>query len=217
MRALLSKSTGGPDSLEMTEIANPVAGPDELLINVKACSINFPDFLIIQDMYQVKPERPFAPGSEVAGVIEAVGENVQGWSVGDRIIACTGYGGLVEKLVIPASSAIKLPDQFSYQQGASLLMTYGTSIHALKDRGHIQTGDVVLVLGAAGGVGLSAVELATAYGAQVIAAVSSQEKADAAKKAGAVDTVIYDRAPFDKAQSKALAQKFKEIVPAKRC
>ncbi len=212
MKALLSTAAGGPETLEMTEIDAPVAGPGELLVAVKACSINFPDALIIKDMYQLKPQRPFAPGSEIAGVVEAVGEGVTGWSVGDRVIAGTGFGGLVEKKVVAAAGAYKLPEQFSFEQGASLLMTYGTSIHALKDRGHIKPGDTLLVLGAAGGVGLAAVELGKAYGARVVAAVSSEAKAEAARASGADEVVVYARQPFDKDQSKALANAFKDAV-----
>lgn len=212
MKALLSTAAGGPETLQMTEIDAPVAGPGELLVAVKACSINFPDALIIKDMYQLKPQRPFAPGSEIAGVVEAVGEGVTGWSVGDRVIAGTGFGGLVEKKVVAAAGAYRLPDQFSFEQGASLLMTYGTSIHALKDRGHIKPGDTLLVLGAAGGVGLAAVELGKAYGARVVAAVSSEAKAEAARESGADEVVVYARQPFDKDQSKALANAFKDAV-----
>lgn len=212
MKALLSTAVGGPETLEMTEIDAPVAGPGELLVAVKACSINFPDALIIKDMYQLKPQRPFAPGSEIAGVVEAVGEGVTGWSVGDRVIAGTGFGGLVEKKVVAAAGAYRLPEQFSFEQGASLLMTYGTSIHALKDRGHIKSGDTLLVLGAAGGVGLAAVELGKAYGARVVAGVSSEAKAQAARASGADEVVVYARQPFDKDQSKALANAFKDAV-----
>lgn len=212
MKALLSTAAGGPETLQMTEIDAPVAGPGELLVDVKACSINFPDALIIKDMYQLKPQRPFAPGSEIAGVVEAVGEGVTGWSVGDRVISGTGFGGLVEKKVVAAAGAYKLPDQFSFEQGASLLMTYGTSIHALKDRGHIKAGDTLLVLGAAGGVGLAAVELGKAYGARVVAAVSSEAKAQAARESGADEVVVYARQPFDKDQSRALATAFKDAV-----
>jgi len=212
MKALLSTAVGGPETLQMTEIDAPVAGPGELLVAVKACSINFPDALIIKDMYQLKPQRPFAPGSEIAGVVEAVGEGVTGWSVGDRVIAGTGFGGLVEKKVVAAAGAYRLPEQFSFEQGASLLMTYGTSIHALKDRGHIKPGDTLLVLGAAGGVGLAAVELGKAYGARVVAGVSSEAKAQAARESGADEVVVYGRQPFDKDQSKALANAFKDAV-----
>jgi len=212
MRALQSHQPGGPDTLTMDQVDAPSAGKGELLVDVKACAINFPDALIIQDLYQMRPQRPFAPGSEIAGIVEAVGEGVTDYAVGDRVIAGTGFGGLVEKITVPAAGVYRLPEQFSFEEGASLLMTYGTSIHALKDRGHIKAGETLLVLGAAGGVGLAAVELGKAYGARVVAAVSSEEKAKMAMASGADATVIYDRQPFDKAQSKALSQQFKEAV-----
>ncbi|MFN4134507.1 MAG: NADPH:quinone oxidoreductase family protein [Novosphingobium sp.] len=209
MKALRTHAVGGPETLVLEEIADPVPGKGEVLIEVHACSINFPDTLMIRDLYQFRPERPYAPGSELAGRILALGEGVTDWSVGDRVIAMIGHGGLAQKVVAPVQRLFALPDGVDYATGASLLMTYGTTIHGLKDRGHIKAGDTVLVLGAAGGVGLSAVELAKAFGARVIAAVSSEEKAQVARAAGADDVVIYGRAPFDKAQSRALAEQFK--------
>ena len=210
MKALISRETGGPETLEFGDLPDREPGKGEILIDVKACSINFPDTLIIEDKYQVKPPRPFAPGSEVAGTVAKLGEGVEGFSVGDRIITGTGFGGLAEQAIGRAANCYHLPEKFSFAQGASLLMTYGTSIHALKDRGRIAEGDEVLVLGAAGGVGISGVELAKAYGARVVVGVSSEEKAQMARDAGADAVVIYDRAPFDKDASKALANKFKE-------
>ena len=212
MKALLSVATGGPETLVMSDIEAPVAGPGQLLVAVKACAVNYPDVLIIEDKYQFKPARPFAPGSEIAGVVEALGQGVTGFKIGDRVIAVTGHGGLVEHVAVPAASAYKLPDERSFEDGAALLMTYATSIHALADRGKIKEGDVLLVLGAAGGVGLAAVELGVAFGARVIGAVSSEEKAAAVRAAGAHDTIIYGRAPFDKDASKALADAFKAKV-----
>jgi NADPH:quinone reductase len=212
VKALLSVATGGPDTLVLSEIDAPVAGPGQLLVAVKACAVNYPDVLIIEDKYQFKPARPFAPGSEIAGVVKALGQGVTGFKVGDRVIAVTGHGGFVEQIAVPAASAYKLPDERSFEDGAALLMTYATSIHALADRGKLKEGDVLLVLGAAGGVGLAAVELGVAFGARVIAAVSSEEKAAAARAAGAHDTIIYGRAPFDKDASKALADAFKAKV-----
>ncbi|WP_298284413.1 NADPH:quinone oxidoreductase family protein [Novosphingobium sp.] len=209
MKALRTHAAGGPETLVLDDLPDPVPGKGEVLVRVHACSINFPDTLMIRDLYQFKPERPYAPGSELAGTIEALGEGVTGWAVGDRVIAMTGSGGLAEKVIAPAARLFALPDDVDFATGASLLMTYGTTIHGLKDRGHIKAGDTVLVLGAAGGVGLSAIELAKAYGARVIAAVSSEEKAAVAREAGADDVVVYGRAPFDKAQSKALAEQFK--------
>ena len=209
MKTLRSHAIGGPDALTLDEVADPVPGKGQVLVKVHACSINFPDTLMIRDLYQFKPERPYAPGGELAGVIEALGEGVTGWNVGDRVIASTGHGGLAEKVVAEAHRLFPLPEGVSFETGASLLMTYGTTIHGLKDRGHIKPGDVMLVLGAAGGVGISAIELGKAYGARVIAAVSSEEKAAVARECGADDVVIYGRPPFDKAQSKALAEQFK--------
>ena len=171
MKALLSHSPGGPETLQLDELPDPVAGPGELLVRVRACAINYPDVLIIEDKYQLRPPRPFAPGSEIAGEIEAVGEGVSGWKPGGRIIAATGFGGLVEKVVIPASRAIPLPPERSFEEGSALLLTYATAIHALVDRGRLEAGQTLLVLGAAGGVGIAAVEIRTALGARVIAAV----------------------------------------------
>ena len=215
MKALLSKSVGGPETLVLEEIADPVVGAGQLLIAVKACSVNYPDVLIIEDKYQSKPPRPFAPGSEIAGVIEAIGEGVTGWNIGDRICATTGSGGMVEKVVIPAMSAFLLPAERSFAEGSALLLTYGTSIHALLDRGRIKEGETLLVLGAAGGVGIAAIELGIAFGAKVVAAVSTEEKAAAAKSAGAHETILYGHAPFDKDQSRALADAFKAVLGPK--
>jgi NADPH:quinone reductase-like Zn-dependent oxidoreductase len=212
MRALLSKAPGGPETLELTEVADPVAGGGQVVVAVKACSINYPDVLIIEDKYQFRPERPFAPGSEIAGVVERIGEGVTGWQPGDRVIATIGHGGLAGKVAVDAAHLYRLPEERSFAEGAALLLTYATTIHALVDRGHLQEGQTLLVLGAAGGVGLAAVELGKAFGARVVAAVSSEEKAAAASKAGADTTLIYPRAPFDKAQSKALADQFKAAL-----
>ena len=214
MRALLSESPGGPETLQLTELPDPQAGPGELLVRVRASSINYPDVLIIEDKYQLKPPRPFAPGSEIAGEVQALGEGVQGWSVGDKLIAATGYGGLAEKIVIPAKGAIPLPAERSFEEGSALLLTYATSIHALLDRGKLHAGQTLLVLGAAGGVGIAAVEIGKAVGARVIAAASSEEKAAAAREAGADEAVVYPSGPFDKDGLKALSQLFKDAVGA---
>ncbi len=212
MKALMSTKVGGPDSLEMIEVDAPIAGKGQVVIEVKACSINYPDVLIIQDLYQFKPPRPFAPGGEVSGVIAEIGEGVTGLKVGDRVASTTGHGGLVEKVAVDQNSVFKIPDSVSHEDASALILTYGTSIHALVDRGHIKEGDVLLVLGASGGVGIAAVELGKAFGAKVVAAVSSEEKAEFCKAAGADETVVYGRAPFDKDASKALAAQFKAAV-----
>jgi NADPH:quinone reductase-like Zn-dependent oxidoreductase len=212
MRALLSKAPGGPETLELSEVADPVAAEGEVIVTIKACAINYPDVLVIEDKYQFKPERPFAPGGEIAGVIESVGADVTGWQPGERVLAIVGNGGLAEKIAVDARRLHRLPEGRSFAEGAALLLTYATTIHALVDRGRLQEGQTLLVLGAAGGVGLAAVELGKAFGARVVAAVSSEEKAAAARQAGADETLIYPRAPFDKPQSKALADQFKAAV-----
>jgi NADPH2:quinone reductase len=212
MRILLSCEPGGPETLAIAELPEPEPAPGELLVRVRACAINYPDVLIIEDKYQLKPPRPFAPGGEVAGEVAAMGEGVEGWSVGDRIIAVTGFGGLAEKIVIPARSAFRLPAERSFEEGAALLLTYATSIHALADRGRLQAGQTLLVLGAAGGVGLAAVELGKAMGARVVAAVSSEKKAQAAREAGADEALIYPTGPFDRDGQKALSELFKGAV-----
>ena len=210
MRALLSRAPGGPETLEIGDLPEPVAAAGEVLVSVKACAINYPDVLVIEDKYQFKPPRPFAPGGEFSGVVESVGEGVTAFRPGDRVMGNTGMGGLVERLVARADNIYPIPDERSFEEGASMLLTYGTTIHALVDRGHIQAGDNLLVLGAAGGVGLAAVELGKAFGARVVGAVSSEEKAQAVRDAGADDVIIYGRAPFSKDESKALAEQFKE-------
>ena len=212
MRTLLSAEPGGPKTLKLAEVDEPRADLGELLIRVRAAAINYPDVLIIEDKYQLRPPRPFAPGGEIAGEIEAVGEGVEGWAPGDRIIAVTGYGGLAEKMAIPARAAFRLPAGRSFAEGSALLLTYATSLHALADRGRLEAGQTLLVLGAAGGVGLAAVELGKAYGARVIAAVSSEEKAAAAREAGADHAIVYPRGPFDRDGQKALSQLFKDAV-----
>ncbi len=212
MRALLSNAPGGPETLELTEVPEPIAGQGQLLVRVNACAINYPDVLIIEDKYQFKPPRPFAPGGEVAGVVERVGEGVTGWQGGDRLIAMIGHGGLAEKVVVSAAMALPLPPERSFEEGSALILTYATSIHALLDRGRLQAGQTLLVLGAAGGVGLAAVELGKAFGARVVGAVSSEEKAEAVRAAGADHVIVYPQGPFDKEASKALAAEFKDAV-----
>jgi NADPH:quinone reductase-like Zn-dependent oxidoreductase len=212
MKALLSRAPGGPETLELTDLPDPVPGKGQLLVRVKACAINYPDVLIIEDKYQFRPPRPFAPGGEIAGIVEAVGEGVSGWAKGDRLISMVGHGGLAEKVTVDAGKALPLPPERSFEEGAALILTYATSIHALLDRGKLRSGQTLLVLGAAGGVGIAAVELGKAFGARVIAAVSSEEKAAAARAAGADDVLVYPRGPFDKEGSKALASAFKDAV-----
>jgi len=212
MKALLSVAPGGPETLRVEDVTDPTPGRGDLVVRVRACAINFPDVLIIEDKYQLKPQRPFAPGGEIAGEVIAAGEGVSGWSGGDRVIAALGFGGLAEQVVVPADRAIPLPPERSFEEGSALLMTYATALHALIDRGKLAAGQTLLVLGAAGGVGIAAVEIGKALGARVVAAVSSHEKADAARAAGADAAVVYPSGPFDAAGQKALAGVFKEAV-----
>jgi NADPH2:quinone reductase len=215
MKALLSKTAGGPETLVLEDVADPVPGAGEVRIAVKACAVNFPDVLVIQDLYQFKPERPFAPGSEIAGVIDMVGEGVTKWKVGDRILSPTASsGGMAELKIVDQNAPFALPDERSFAEGASLLLTYGTTIHALLDRGDAKAGETMLVLGAAGGVGVSAIEIGKALGMRVVAAVSSQDKADFCKSVGADDAVVYPHGPLDRDQQKALSAAFKSAVGA---
>ena len=212
MRALLSEAPGGPETLTLRDVPPPTAGPGDLLVRVRACAMNFPDVLIIEDKYQLKPARPFAPGSEIAGEVIGWGESVSGWSAGDRLIAALGFGGLAEQVIVPADRAIRLPSERGFEESSALLMTYATVIHALVDRGRLQRGETLLVLGAAGGIGIAAVEIGKALGARVIAAASSAEKAEAAKEAGADLAIVYPSGPFDRDLQKALAVQFKDAV-----
>ncbi len=212
MKALLSKEVGGPDTLVLDEVPDPVAKPGWAVVEVKAVGVNFPDTLIIEDKYQFKPQRPFAPGGEVAGVVKSVGEGVTHIKPGDRVLGNTGWGGMAEQIALEAHRLVKIPDSMPFDEAAAFIMTYGTSWHALKDRANLQPGQSLLVLGAAGGVGLAAVELGKAMGANVIAAASSQEKVDLCLKHGAASGVVYPRGPFDKESQKALGALFKEAT-----
>lgn len=211
MKAVLSTESGGPDTLVLSDVEAPTAGAGEVVLSVKAVGVNYPDVLIIQDMYQFKPERPFAPGGEVSGVVKAVGEGVSNVAPGDRVIASTGWGGMAEEIAVDAGRVRKIPDSMPFDEAAAFLMTYGTSHYALKDRGHVKPGESLLVLGAAGGVGLAAVELGKAMGMKVIAAASSQEKVDLAKSKGADEGLVYPHGPLDRAQQKALSDEIKAL------
>jgi NADPH2:quinone reductase len=210
MKALLSKSPGGPETLVLEDRPTPVPGPNDVLLQVKACGVNFPDVLIIQDLYQFKPPRPFAPGSEVSGIVAAVGDAVTSVKIGDRVLASTGSGGMAEQVALAASRCTPIPDAMPFDEAASFILTYGTSHHALKDRAKLRQGETLLVLGAAGGVGVAAIELGKAAGARVIAAVSSAEKLEFCRSVGADDGVIYPHGPFDRDGAKGLADQFKK-------
>jgi NADPH2:quinone reductase len=191
VRAVLCKSFGPPESLVVEEVADPAPGPGQVVIDVHACSINFPDVLMIQNLYQFKPPLPFSPGGEVAGVVSATGEGVAGLSVGDRVLASTGWGGLAEKVAVAEGSVIPVPGDLDLVHASAFLYAYGTSQHALADRARLQPGESLLVLGAAGGVGLAAVDLGVLMGANVIAAASSDEKLALCKEHGATSLINY--------------------------
>jgi NADPH:quinone reductase len=213
MKALASLHPGGPQSLTLIDLPDPVPSSGELLVKVAACGVNYPDVLIIEDKYQFKPARPFAPGSEIAGIVLEEGPGVEGWKVGDRLVGTMlGSGGMAEKALVKAHAAFRLPANCDFIHGAGLLLTYTTAIHALKDRGHLRAGQTVLVLGAAGGVGLASIEIARAMGARVVAAVSSNEKLEAAKSKGADATIVYPRGPLDAEAMRSLALQLKKLV-----
>jgi NADPH:quinone reductase len=211
MKAVLSKAPGLPDTLVLEDVPSPTPGKGEMVVSVKAVGVNFPDFLIIQDMYQYKPARPFSPGGEIAGVVKSVGEGVTEFKPGDKVFGSTGAGGMREEMVIAANRMNALPDFMPFEEGAAFLMTYGTSHYALKDRAKIQKGEKLLVLGAAGGVGLAAVELGVAMGAEVIAAASSQEKVDFCLSKGAHKGFVYPENPLSRDQQKAFSDQIKDI------
>jgi NADPH:quinone reductase len=209
MKALISRQPGGPETLVLQDMPDPVPGPGQVRVAVRACGVNYPDLLIIQDLYQIKPPRPFAPGSEVGGLVDAIGSGVENVKVGDRVLLAPVRGGMAELTVGDARNCWKIPDSMPFDEAACLMMTYGTSYHALKDRAQLQPGETLLVLGAAGGVGLAAVELGKSMGARVIAAASSEEKLALAQECGAESGVQYPLGPLDKADARALTEHFK--------
>lgn len=208
MKAMMSVEAGGPDSLKLIEVPTPDPGSGQVRIKVKAAGVNFPDTLIIRDMYQFRPPRPFAPGGEVAGLIDALGDGVSAFKKGDRVLAMTLHGGYATDLVVDAKAAVKIPDAMPFDEAAGFLMTYGTSHYALKDRARLKPGESLFILGAAGGVGAAAIEIGKAMGAKVIAGVSSPEKAAFARQLGADDFVIYPK-EIDKDGQKILSAQIK--------
>ncbi|MGB1922456.1 MAG: NADPH:quinone oxidoreductase family protein [Alcanivorax sp.] len=191
MRAILCKELGPANTLVIDDIPSPEPGKGQVKVRVKAAGLNFPDTLIIEGKYQIKPELPFSPGGEMAGEVLAVGEGVQRFKPGQRVMGLTGYGAFAEEILVPENQLIPVPDGMNDHTAAAFSMVYGTSYHALKQRANIQPGETLLVLGASGGVGLAAVELGKAMGATVIACASSEEKLAVAKKAGADDLINY--------------------------
>ncbi len=191
MRAVLCKELGLPEKLVVEEVPSPTAGKGQVVLSVKACGVNFPDTLIIQGKYQFKPELPFSPGGEVAGVVKEVGEGVTSVKPGDRVIASSTWGGFAEELVVEADRTIPMPEAMDFVPASAFVLTYGTSYHALKDRGQLQADESLLVLGASGGVGISAIQIGKMMGARVIAAASTSQKLQVCKDNGADEVINY--------------------------
>src|SRR5215213_6854314 len=191
MKAVLCKAYGPPESLVFEEVASPAAGPGEVVVSVKAASVNFPDVLIIQNKYQFKPPLPFSPGSELAGVVKEVGPGVSTFRPGDKVMAFTTYGAFAEEVKTEASRLVRMPEGMEYVAASAFLLTYGTSDHALRDRAALKSGETLLVLGAAGGVGLAAIEIGKALGARAIACASSEEKLAVCREHGADAGINY--------------------------
>ena len=212
MKALLSEAPGGPETLVLRDVPEPRPGPGDVLVAVEACGVNYPDVLIIQDRYQFRPPRPFSPGAEIAGIVEVVGNGVTNVRLGDRVIGSLLAGGMAEKAVVPAAKCLPIPESMPFDEASAFILTYGTSFHALKNRAALAPGETLLVLGAAGGVGLAAVELGHAMGARVIAAASTEEKLAIAREHGADSGLVYGAAPSSKDGSKTLADAFKAAV-----
>jgi len=193
VKAVLCKAWGPPESLVVEDVPALEAAPGKVVVAVKAAGVNFPDTLIIQDKYQVKPPLPFAPGAEAAGVVKAVGAGVQGWQPGDAVIAQTTYGAFAEEVLVEADRLLPVPAGMPLPMAAGFVLTYGTSYHALVDRARLQPGETLLVLGASGGVGLAAVEIGKALGARVIACASSPEKLAVCRSHGADEIIDYTK------------------------
>jgi NADPH2:quinone reductase len=191
MKAVLCKRYGPPESLTFEELASPRPGRGEVVVTVKAASVNFPDVLIIENKYQFKPPLPFSPGSELAGLVKEVGEGVAGFKAGDKVIAFTTYGAFAEEVKTEATRLLPMPEGMDFASAAAFLLTYATSDHALRDRGALQAGETLLVLGAAGGVGLAAIEIGKALGARVIACASSADKLAVCRQHGADELIDY--------------------------
>ena len=211
MKAFLCKEFGPVDSHQVEEIDDPIAGPGQVVVDIKATGISFPDVLIVQGLYQFKPPFPFSPGSEISGVVSSVGEGVTMYKEGDRVMGSIGSGGLREKGVYLEQQLMPLPETMDYHTAAGFPLNYGTTYHAFKQRGELKAGQSVLVLGAGGGLGITAIHIAKAMGAKVIAAASSQEKIDLCKKEGADEGIIYER-EMDRDLQKKFSDQIKEVT-----
>jgi NADPH2:quinone reductase len=212
VKAVLCTRYGPPEQLTLAEVEPPTPGKRQALIAVKAAGVNFPDTLIIQGKYQLQPPLPFSPGSEVAGVVSAVGADVDPQLVGARVMAFTGFGAFAEQIICDANAVIPIPDDVEFTTAAAFGLTYATSYYALKDRAQLQSGETALVLGAGGGVGLAAVELAHTMGARVIAAASSDEKLASCRRYGADETINYTTEDLKERVKALTASKGADVV-----
>lgn len=211
MKAMMSTAPGGPETLAPADVETPEPGPGQLRIAVKAAGVNFPDTLIIRDLYQFKPPRPFAPGGEVSGVIEAISDGVKGFAVGDRVLSGGIHGGFATHFIAEAARTHKIPDDMPFDEAAGFMLTYGTSHYALRDRARLHEGEALFIFGAAGGVGAAAIELGKAFGAKVVAGVSSEDKAAFCKELGADEPLIYPKGDLDRDAQKALSAEVKKL------
>ncbi|CAN7192082.1 NADPH:quinone oxidoreductase family protein [Pseudoduganella sp. LjRoot289] len=212
MKAIVCKAWGLPDTLTVEELPDPAAAPGHVVLDVKAAGVNFPDVLIIQGKYQYKPELPFTPGNEVAGVVRSVGEGVSAYQVGDRVIAFSSNGAFAQQLAVPAQALMPMPPGMDFDTAAAITLTYGTSHHAVVDRAALKAGETMLVLGAAGGVGLAAIEIGKALGARVIAAASTDEKLEVCKAHGADALINYSKEDLREAIKAATGGKGPDVV-----
>lgn len=212
MKAVLCKAFGTPDSLVVQEIPSPVESESEAVIAVKAVGLNFFDTLIIEGKYQFKPAFPFSPGAEVAGILKTVLPNAQGLVPGDRVVAFTGWGGAREEVAAPIARIVKLPDQVSFEKAAALTVTYGTTLHALADRGRLRAGENLVILGAAGGTGQAAIEIGKLMGARIIACASSADKLEFCRSFGADATIDYTKENLKDAIRTATAGQGADVV-----
>ena len=212
MKAVLCKAWGLPDSLVVEELAEPTPGPGQVALEVRAAGVNFPDVLIIQGKYQFKPELPFTPGSELSGVVRAVGPDVTAYQVGDKVIAFTSTGAFAQQIVVPVQALMPMPPGMDFDTAAAITLTYGTSHHAVVDRAALKAGETMLVLGAAGGVGLAAIEIGKALGARVIAAASSDEKLAICTEHGADATINYSAQDLREAIKAATDGKGPDVI-----
>lgn len=209
MKILHCKEYGPVDSLVWEEVESPEPQDNEVLIDIKAAALNFPDFLIVQGLYQFKPELPFAPGNEGAGIIKKTGKNVTRFKEGDRVYFMAPHGAFAEQICINEFGVFPIPDEISFQLAASYQMAYGTSYHALVQRGDLNEGDEVLILGASGGVGLAALDIVKAKGARAVVGVSTEEKAKICRDYGADEVIVYGTGPKDKEEAKAFSAELK--------